>query len=158
MTLNSLLFSVGILTVAASGALSWLPSRPARLTPEASLEIQRESEQRGKLLEALGKDLTLWTSLSLEDKFDAVQTVFNAMSEQSQVKIKKSPVFYVERIDERVDVDASMKAQPLDKVLMVIAIMEYDFATGEDPDVLAKRFLGPALYESNRKRREGSVR
>ncbi len=156
MNPNVLLLAIGTTVVAFSGVLTWTPDRPAHLSSAAGEEIKAESQRRVDLLDALGKDLTLWTSLSPEDKYDAVQMVLEAMSTQAHVRFKKSPSFYAQKIDERMASDGGMQTQPLDRVLMVISVMEYDFANGEDPDALARRVLGPGLYEANKKAHGGA--
>ncbi len=151
MNPNAILLTLGTLVVTLSGAGTWLPERPARLPASSGEEMQVETQRRVELLNALGKDMTLWTSLSPEDKYDAVQSVLQAMAAQAHVGIKKHPSFYAQKIDERIAADPGMQSQPLDRVLMVLAVMEYDFANGEDPEALAQRVLGTVLYEANKK-------
>ena len=39
-------------------------------------------------------------------------------------------------------------------ILKIAAILEYDFETGEDKDLLARKFLGEKLYLQNKQRLE----
>ena len=58
--------------------------------------------------------------------------------------------FYVQTIDAMAQGDRRCLAA-LDRLLQVVAIMEYDFINGQDKDALA-RILSPQAFEHNKKR------
>ena len=66
-------------------------------------------------------------------------------------RIQKPPLFYANMIDDMASQNPQMLLKPFKEVLQILAIMEYDFGNGTDPDQLAKRLLGPA-YEHNKQR------
>ena len=68
------------------------------------------------------------------------------------VKITKSPMEYVQIIDQMALQNPSLLKNPFKDLLQLAAIMEYDFDNGTDKDLLARKFLGSQLYEANKKR------
>jgi hypothetical protein len=41
---------------------------------------------------------------------------------------------------------------PLDRVMMILSVMDYDFDNGKDKDALAKELLGEQIYVANLER------
>ncbi len=67
-------------------------------------------------------------------------------------KIRKPPTFYVGMIDAMAAESPPLLSNPFDKIMTLVAILEYDFDNGENPDQLAHRFLGQEQYRQNRQR------
>ena len=68
------------------------------------------------------------------------------------VKINEPPTHYVQEIDQMVQQNPEMLQRPFGELLQMLAIIDYDFDNGMDKDALAKKVLGEAGYEENKKR------
>ncbi len=67
--------------------------------------------------------------------------------------IQKPPQYYVNLIDGMSQQNPSMLSQPFEQVFQVVAVIEYDFDTGKDKDVLARKvFPDEKSFEANKKR------
>ena len=55
--------------------------------------------------------------------------------------IRQDPLHYAQMIDDMYKQNPSMLLQPLVDVLRIMAIIEYDYDTGIDKDVLARRIF-----------------
>jgi hypothetical protein len=71
---------------------------------------------------------------------------------QQNVMIRKSPTYYVDLIDQMSEQNPDMLQRPFEDVFRFLAIMEYDFDNGRDPDALAKQVLGDQFYLWNKQR------
>ena len=70
---------------------------------------------------------------------------------QEGVKIVEPPLHYVQMIDQIVAQNPQMLQRPFGELLQISAIVDYDFDNGMDKDALAKKVLGEAGYEANKK-------
>lgn len=68
------------------------------------------------------------------------------------VSINKPPGHYVQMIDGMSQQNPVLLNQPFDRLLQLMAIMEYDFDNGVDKDQLAKKILGEQAWQANRQR------
>ncbi len=68
------------------------------------------------------------------------------------VKIANAPQHYVQMIDAMSTDNPKMLDMPFGDLIKVLAIIEYDFDNGMDKDALAKKVLGQAGFEANKKR------
>ena len=68
------------------------------------------------------------------------------------VKITAPPEHYVQMIDQASAQNPAMLNRPFGELLEMLAIIDYDFDNGTDKDELAKKVLGEAGYEMNKKR------
>ena len=66
--------------------------------------------------------------------------------------IEKSPMHYANLIDSMARENPSMFVQPLDQILRVVAILEYDYDNGENKDGLARSILDGAGFSENKRR------
>jgi len=71
---------------------------------------------------------------------------------QEGVKINEPPLHYAQMIDEMSKENPDMLNMPFGQLLQVLAIVDYDFDNGMDKDTLAKKVLGEAGFEANKKR------
>jgi len=138
--------------VTGAAVFSWLPSNPFLKGPLAGGDL-REIQGLESVLADLHQNLSAWPKLSREEKYDAIHTVIDAFRKPNHIVIEKPPSFYIEKIDEAA-ANPQLSQLPIEKVMMILAVMEYDFDTGKDKDALAREVLGPSLYELNLKRRE----
>ncbi|MBP9853855.1 MAG: hypothetical protein KBD53_03180 [Candidatus Omnitrophica bacterium] len=68
------------------------------------------------------------------------------------VRIKKDPQHYAELIDSMSFDNPEVLKNPFDKLLQIVAIVEYDFNNGVDPDRMARQVLGEQGYQQNKQR------
>ena len=68
------------------------------------------------------------------------------------ISISKPPEYYAQMIDGMSQENPTMLSQPMDKVLQIMAIMEYDFDNGADKDQMAQKILGEQGWRANRQR------
>ncbi len=71
---------------------------------------------------------------------------------KSGVKIAKKANFYSVVIDDFLNRNTQYLRLPLDQVLKIVSVMEYDFDDGDDKDNLAFTVLGQKGYVANKKR------
>lgn len=95
---------------------------------------------------------TVWTLL-IDDqtKVLTVSEYIDRFHKQG-VKISAPPLHYAQMIDEMVKENPQILERPFGELLQILAIVDYDFDNGMDKDVLARKILGDAGYEANRKR------
>jgi len=126
----------------------------------ASQARPKSPEEYGQMMTALSKDLTTWKGLHESDKRLAINAVMELYQQQGKGVIRKPADFYVARLDEALEANQPMFNFPLDRALLFLAVMEYDFDNGKDPDQVAREFLSPEMYAANKTRmdRQGAVR
>ncbi len=71
---------------------------------------------------------------------------------QQGIQVRNPPEYYVQMIDDMSVNSPELLTNSFDKVLTLVTVLEYDYDNGENPDELAKRFLGPTQYQENRRR------
>ncbi|HOW36546.1 MAG TPA: hypothetical protein PL155_09060 [Candidatus Omnitrophota bacterium] len=71
---------------------------------------------------------------------------------QNRIVITKPSAYYVMRIDQLAQENPTLLNNPFDKVLLIAAVMDYDFNNGTNKDSLAYQVLGPQLYQQNKQR------
>jgi hypothetical protein len=148
----------GVLSIAT--VLYWVrisgpekaPQAPA--LPQAGAAVKKSPAEYPAMMESLSKELgQVWEKLHPDDQRIAVGAMIELFKKQNQGTISKPVDFYVQRINETIQTNGEIRALPLDRVLMILAVMEYDFENGKDKDTLAKEVLGPTMYEANKQRR-----
>ncbi|MDP2653581.1 MAG: hypothetical protein Q8Q08_06050 [Candidatus Omnitrophota bacterium] len=69
------------------------------------------------------------------------------------VTINKSSFFYADMVDSMVQATPDMLTQPLENIIRVLAVLEYDFNNGQDKDGMAFKVLGNReAVKANRQR------
>lgn len=71
---------------------------------------------------------------------------------QKKIFIKKSPVDYARMIDDMANNSPEMFKNPFERILMIAAIIEYDFENGQDKDQMALQILGRQGFLANKQR------
>lgn len=105
----------------------------------------------------------LWTSLDksskawplIVDKKAKGVTISHYIQKLAAQKgvIRKDPLLYAQMIDDISKQNPSMLLQPLVDVVRIMAIIEYDYDTGVDKDVLARRiFPDEKSFKANKQR------
>jgi len=72
--------------------------------------------------------------------------------QSKNINIEKNPILYAEMIDDLASKNPNLLKQPFKDVLKFVAIIEYDFDNGKNPDMLAMKALGKEAYLQNKKR------
>ena len=103
-------------------------------------------------------DSRVWELIMDQEAKVATVTHFSQMLARQGIKIHKSPDQYAAMIDSLSAQTPDLLDNSFDRVLSLVAILEYDYDNGENPDVVAQRFLGPERYQENRKRLGHPVR
>ncbi len=118
---------------------------------EENVEVKDEVglDQIMEALQSSGKSWGL--IISRKDKEIVVQEFIKQYAKEGIV-IRKPAVYYANFIDEMVKGSPEMLELPFERVLQVVAVMEYDFENGQNKDLLAQKILGPQVYEKNKKR------
>lgn len=93
-----------------------------------------------------------WPMIVDLDSKEVIVAKFMEDFRQQGVVFKKPPRHYVQMIDSMSFENPEMLKSPFDRVLQTVAIIEYDFNNGTDPDALARHVLGEKGYKANKKR------
>jgi len=105
-----------------------------------------------QLVSALDESGHSWTlMMDMEAKQAVVEHYIQQYQDQGIV-IRKPPGFYAQMIDGMAAESPQMLDNPFDRILQILAIIEYDFDNGRDKDVMARQILGEQSYLSNRQR------
>ena len=94
-----------------------------------------------------------WMKMKNARKVEEVKAYIKTLCSQG-VLVKLDPVYYCKRLDRLYGKHPNLKNKEVANTLKTLMIMEYDWEEkGVDKDALAKEWLGPELYEKNKKRR-----
>jgi hypothetical protein len=97
-----------------------------------------------------------WSEVESAYKKQAVLTVIQLFKQNQSATISKPADFYVARVDQLTEQEVGA-GRALPDLIRFAAVMEYDYDVGLDQDELAKKMLGPQLYELNRQRRQAQA-
>lgn len=105
---------------------------------------------------------TLWVDLEITSEawpliidMKAKEIIVAKFIEDYRIKgieIKKDPYHYAKLIDAMSFDKPEMLKNPFDRLLQIVAIVEYDFNNGANPDMMAQQVLGDQGYLQNKKR------
>jgi len=136
--------------IAPQQSLSPTPA-PAH-TPEVFETEEITEVTPDQLLNSLKKSSTIWYQIvDFETKIQIV-AYFIEEYKKKGTEIRKPPQYYVMMIDNMSLQNRGLLNNSFDRVLQFVAIMEYDFDNGQNPDALARKLLGEQAYQENRKR------
>ncbi|MBZ0166919.1 MAG: hypothetical protein K8I00_08935, partial [Candidatus Omnitrophica bacterium] len=93
-----------------------------------------------------------WPLIIDMDAKEVIVAKFMEDFRQQGITMSKTPLHYVQLIDAMSFDNPEMLKNPFDKLLQIVAIIEYDFGNGANPDALAKQVLGEKGYLANKKR------
>jgi hypothetical protein len=109
---------------------------------QAQQGVVAEEVNLNQLLSALNQSSEPWTlMIDPEAKVVVVQQYIKKYRQQN-IAINKDPVLYVQMIDDMAQNNPQMLQQPFERLLQIMAIIEYDFDNGQDKDALAFKVLG----------------
>ena len=162
MNKNSVIIVFSILAVGT--VLFWvrLSSTEAQMGPSqhnpAAMTVkgaaQQNPAQMAAILNALSKNMAPWLQINDQERILAVAAVMEMFKTQSNTIIKNPAPYYVQRINQTLGQNAATREMPLDRLLMIMAVMEFDFDNGQDKEQLAKEVLGEKMFMEIMKARE----
>ena len=100
----------------------------------------------------LDKKSTVWPLLIDDQAKILTVSEYMARFRAQGVNIKEQPTHYVQMIDQIGEANPQLLQRPFGELLQMMAIIDYDFDNGIDKDLLARKVLGDAGYEANKKR------
>ena len=106
-----------------------------------------------KMMNALSESLTIWPSLSQDNKKKSVEAAMLLFRDRQNSAIMRPADFYVAQIDQGLNTNPQLKKADILSILKMMAVMEYDFYNGQNKDALAKEVLGEQMYKTIRARR-----
>lgn len=126
--------------------------RAFNTTNEMSDEPTEEVVQIKDIWKTMETTSDVW--LMMIDAQPKVMTVAREIDfyKQKGITIRKDPSGYVQLIDQIVSSNPEILKRPFADIMRYVAVLEYDFDNGYDPDELAKKLLGENLYHQNRQR------
>ncbi len=105
------------------------------------LGVQAEADF-SDVIQALLKTSRAWALMVDAEAKEAVVAYFLKEFRGKGIVIQKPAWYYVGLIDSMSRESPDMLTQPFDRVLQIVAIVEYDYENGQDKDMLAYQILG----------------
>ncbi len=128
-----------------------LASRRTSSAPQKK-DAPKEVVRLEDIWNALEFSSKVWTlMMDMEPKVATVDRYIQWYAMKG-IKIENPPVFYARMIDEMAQQWPEILDLPFDKLLKVMAVMEYDFDNGRDKDLMARELLGERLFLQNKQR------
>lgn len=100
----------------------------------------------------LDKKSTVWALLIDDQAKLLTVSEYIERFRQEGAKINAPPAHYVQLTDQIAQENPQMLQRPFGELLQILAIVDYDFDNGMDKDLLARKVLGDAGFEANKKR------
>ena len=127
-------------------------ARQQQVVPTAGPSGVKDTVDLSEVWKKLDQKSTVWTLLM--DDQAKVLTVSEYMDRfhKEGVTISAPPLHYVQEIDQIVAANPAMLQRPFGELLQIVAIIDYDFDNGMDKDALARKVLGDAGFEVNKRR------
>ena len=95
---------------------------------------------------------TVWTLLIDDQAKLLTVSEYIGRFQKEGVKINAPPMHYVQMIDQVTTPKPADAHRPFGELIQILAIIDYDFDNGMNKDDLARKVLGEAGYEENKKR------
>lgn len=115
--------------------------------PAASVSAQPADPARlGAILNAFSKNMAPWLQISDQERLLVVAAVIEMFRSQNDAVISNPAPYYVQRINQTLAQNATTRDMSIDRLIMILAVMDYDFDNGQDKDELAKQILGEKMH------------
>lgn len=128
------------------------PAQQQQVLPQANSKQVKDVVDLAEVWKKLDTKSTVWTLLIDDQAKLLTVSEYIGRFQQEGVKINNPPVHYVQMIDQISQSNPQMLQRPFGELLQILAIVDYDFDNGMDKDELARKVLGEAGYEANKKR------
>ena len=135
---------------AGAGQLPAVSERQAAV-PAGTMPVQ-EVVDLSEVWKKLDRKSTVWPLLIDEQAKILTVSEFIDRFHKEGVKINEPPLHYVQMIDQITQGSPQMLERPFGELLQISAIVDYDFDNGMNKDDLARKVLGEAGFEANKKR------
>lgn len=123
--------------------------QPAEVPPE---EVKAE-EDFNEVLKTFEQSSQAWPLIIDKEPKVAIVADYIQRYQKQGVVITRSPEYYVQLIDGASQASPQMLQQPMETVLRIMAIIDYDFENGQNKDAMALKVLGSQqAFEENKKR------
>lgn len=109
-------------------------------------------QELASLFRLLEQSSQLWPQISDMRVKMLVVAHYVDLYHQFGIEITKPAVYYVNVISVMTQENPALLSQPFDQLLRVVAIIEYDYNSGENKDDLARSLLGAQKFSENKKR------
>ena len=119
-----------------------------------NLPPRTDPAEYNEMMSQLSENLSTWRELHPDDQRLAVTAIIQLLDQQGAGKISNPPAYYAERINQASVESPEVLEMSLDRVVIIFAVMDYDFETGQDKEELAMEVLGPSMYAANKARRQ----
>lgn len=104
------------------------------------------------LIRRLRVSSEIWQQIADQDVKVLIVAKYIELYRQSRIVITRPSAYYAARIDQLAQENPTLLNNAFDKVLLIAAVMDYDFNNGTNKDSLASQILGPQLYQQNKQR------
>lgn len=119
---------------------------------QTQMQAEEDVPNIKQTIENFKKTSGEWNLIKSDSTKRDVIAYFISEFDKRDIEIKKRPEHYVFLINDMLAKQPQLASQPLDSILQLVAIIEYDFDNGQDKDSLARKVLGESSYQNNRKR------
>ena len=128
------------------------PGQPSSQNPGGQPEEVAEVVSLEQLWKSFDSSSEGW-ALIMDPQAKVVTVAkFIELYRQKKITIRKSPVEYTQIIDDMAQNNPEMLKNPFERILMIVAIIEYDFDNGQDKDQMALQILGKQGFMANKQR------
>lgn len=142
LAVGTVLFWVRLSSTEAQVAPTTFASAPAASASSAAVDPARV----GAILNALSQNMAPWLQISDQEKILAVAAVIEMFKSQGNAVISNPVPYYVQRINQTLAQNEATRKMPIDRLVMILAVMDFDFDNGQDKDEMAKQILGEKMY------------
>jgi len=127
-------------------------SQQRQFIPQAGPVQVKDTVDLAEVWKKLDTTSTVWPLL-IDDqaKVITVSEYIDRFQKQG-VKINEPPEHYVQMIDQITGANPQMLQRSFGELIQIVAIVDYDFDNGMDKDELARKILGDAGFEANKRR------
>ena len=113
---------------------------------------EKDTVDLSEVWKKLDQKSTVWSGLIDDQAKILTVSEYIDRFHKEGVKINEPPLHYVQMIDNIVGENPQMLQRPFGELIQIVAIVDYDFDNGMNKDDLAKKVLGEAGFEENKKR------
>ena len=95
-----------------------------------------------ELINRFDQSSELWPQIQDQRAKALILSRYIDLYQQFDIVIEKSPLHYANLIDSMARKNPGMLTQPLDQLLRVVAILEYDYNNGENKGRIGQKYFG----------------
>lgn len=117
-----------------------------------SIRYEVESFQFSQIIDELEYSSEVWPKIIDKPIKMLIIDKFKNWYLEQGIKIGKPASHYADLIDDMSSNESNMLSNPFKEVIKFIAIIEYDFQNGQNPDQMIRTLLGEKGYQQNKVR------